>query len=201
MNATDFPELQRAFRLYGWALEKCCKEVCEPWPKGSPGPQSGDLQTSLATELFLVAVGWILLHESAHILLSHKIDGPNDLKRREERAADRFATEWLLEGVTDSTMLQKRSLGIAIANLTLIALDLRARRLDLLEHPRSVERLNDNLRSYLSDANAELACALAIAVLQAHFSIFGVDHTIDHDAAFGFLLDGLCIDLTRHRFQ
>ncbi|MGH9739020.1 MAG: phage exclusion protein Lit family protein [Candidatus Acidiferrales bacterium] len=201
MNATDFPELQQAFRLYGWALNKCCTGVCEPWPREFPSPQNGDLQTRLATELFLVAVGWILLHESAHILLGHKIDGPNDLKKREECEADRFATEWLLQGVTDSTMLQKRSLGIAIANLILIALDLRAERLDLLEHPRSVERLNDNLRNYLPDADTELAYALAIAVLQAHFWIFGVNHTIDHDAAFGFLLDGLCTDLTRHRFQ
>jgi hypothetical protein len=199
MNAADFPELQQAFRLYGWALNKCCTAVCEPWPREFPSPQNSDSQTRLATELFLVAVGWILLHESAHILLNH-VDGPADLLKREEREADAFATEWLLEGVNDPKMLQKRSLGITIANLSLMALDLRAKRLDLPQHPRSVERLNANLRNYLSDADAELACALAIAVLQAHFSIFGVNHTIDHDAAFGCLLDGLCVDLTRHQF-
>jgi hypothetical protein len=199
MNATDFPELQQAFRLYGWALNKCCTGGCEPWPREFPTPQNGDSQTRLATELFLVAVGWILLHESGHILLNHA-DGPADLLEREERAADAFATEWLLEGVNDTKMLQKRSLGIAIANLSLMALDLRAKRLDLPHHPRSVERLNANLRNYLSDADAELGCALAIAILQAHFSIFGVKHTIDQDAAFGCLLDGLCVDLTRHQF-
>jgi hypothetical protein len=185
--------------LNGWSLNKCCVGVCEPWPREFPSPQNDDLQTRLATELFLVAVGWIILHESAHILLNHA-DGPADLLKREEREADAFATEWLLEGVNDTKMLQKRSLGIAIANLSLIALDLRAKRLDLSQHPRSVERLNANLRNYLSDTDAELAYALAIAVLQAHFSIFGVNHTIDHDAAVGLLLDGLCVDLTRHQF-
>src|SRR5258708_640549 len=28
VNAADFPELQRAFRLYGWALNKCHREEC-----------------------------------------------------------------------------------------------------------------------------------------------------------------------------
>jgi hypothetical protein len=199
MNANDFPELQQAFRLYGWALDKSCKGVCKPWPREFPNPQNGDLQTRLATELFLVAVGWILLHESAHILLNHA-DGPADLLKREEREADAFATGWLLEGIKDTKMLQKRSLGIAIANLSLMALDLRAKRLELPEHPRSIERLNANLRNYLSDTDAELARGLAIAVLQAHFSIFGVKHTIDHDSALGVLFDGLCVDLTRHQF-
>jgi hypothetical protein len=200
VSAADFPELQRAFRLYGWALTKCLRGACEPWPEGFPSPGNGDLLVRLATELFLVAVGWILLHESAHILFAHTLDGPNDLKKREEVEADRFATEWLLQGVTDRKILQKRSLGIAIANLTLMALDLRARRLDLPEHPRSVERLNANLRTYLCDEDAELAYAFAIAVLQAHFSIFGVTHTIDNEVSFGFLLDDLCVDLTRHQF-
>jgi len=199
MNATDFPELQQAFRLYGWALTKCCPGICESWPREFPSPQNGDSQTMLATELFLVAVGWILLHESAHILLNHA-DGPAEMLKSQEREADAFATEWLLEGVNDAKMLQKRSLGIAIANLSLMALDMRAKRLDLPQHPRSVERLNANLRNYLSDEDGELAYALAIAVLQAHFSIFGVNHAIDHDAAFGPLLDGLCVDLTRHQF-
>jgi hypothetical protein len=82
----------------------------------------------------------------------------------------------------------------------LTALDLRAKRLDLTDHPRAVERLNVNLRNYLSDEDAELAHALAITVLQAHFSIFSTDHAIDHDAEFGNLLDSLCVDLTRHKF-
>jgi Peptidase U49 len=200
VNAVDFPELQKAFRLYGWALNKCHREACEAWPGEFPSSQNVDLQTRLATELFLVAVGWILLHESAHILLDHKIDGPSDLKKREERDADRFASEWLLDRVTDRKLLQKRSLGIAIATLTLTALDLRAKRLDLKDHPRAVERLSVNLRNYLSDEDAELAHALAITVLQAHFSIFHVDHAIDHHAEFGNLLDSLCVDLTHHNF-
>jgi hypothetical protein len=200
VSAADFPELQRAFRLYGWALTKCLRGACEPWPGEFPTPANGDLQTRLATELFLVAVGWILLHESAHILSAHTLDGPNELKKREEVEADRFATEWLLQGVTERKILQKRSLGIAVANLTLMALDLRAKRLDLPEHPRSVERLNANLRVYLCDEDAELAYAFAAAVLQAHFSIFGIKHAIDNDASFGILLDAFCVDLIRHEF-
>jgi hypothetical protein len=200
VNAADFPQLQEAFRLYGWALNKSHRGACEPWPEESPSPQGTDSQTTLATKLFLIAVGWILLHESAHILFDHKMDGPSDLKKREEREADRFATEWLLDAVSDRKLIQERSLGIAIAILVLTARDLRAERSDLPDHPRSVERLNVNLRNYVSDEDAELAHAFSIAVLQAHFSIFRVDHAIDHDAEFGPLLDGLCFDLTRHRF-
>jgi len=119
---------------------------------------------------------------------------------RGPRDADRFATEWLLDGVTDRTFLQKRSLGIAIATLTLTALDLRAARSDYPGYPRAIERLNASLRNYLSDEDAELAHALAITVLQAHFSIFDINHAIDHDAEFGNLFDALCLDLTRHNF-
>jgi hypothetical protein len=53
VNAADFPELQQAFRLYGWALNTCDREVCQPWPEESPSSEDGDLQARLATELFL----------------------------------------------------------------------------------------------------------------------------------------------------
>lgn len=130
-----------------------------------------------------------MLHESASIFFDHKIKGPKDPKKQEERDAGRFATEQLLTGISDSKMLQKRSLGIAIATLTLTALDLRAKRLELGAHPRSVERLHTNLRNYISEEDAELAHAVAISVFLAHVSIFGVEHAIDHNAEFGPLLD------------
>jgi len=42
---------------------------------GLPEPRPPQPADTLVTELFQIAVGWIILHESAHVLFGHAMDG------------------------------------------------------------------------------------------------------------------------------
>lgn len=66
------------------------------WPYGLDGTLAdADEHLALAEEVFLAAVGWICLHEFAHIKLEH--DGDRGHAIENEREADVQATKWLFE--------------------------------------------------------------------------------------------------------
>src|SRR4029077_14422079 len=44
VSAVECPEWQAAFRVYGWAMNKCIRGECEPWPEASPTPINDDMQ-------------------------------------------------------------------------------------------------------------------------------------------------------------
>jgi hypothetical protein len=99
----------------------------EPWPGDLPTPrfpvdgQEVDV-VPLATHLWLMALAWILHHELTHIRLGHLDRG--DARIDDEIAADEGATDWLLQGVRDPNAQLVRSLGIAIAVVTLAGFSL-----------------------------------------------------------------------------
>jgi hypothetical protein len=68
------PALAGALDLYEWALAAVSMKTIQPWPEDAPRPVAKpDRESALhvASEIFLVAVAWILLHEIAHIELKH----------------------------------------------------------------------------------------------------------------------------------
>lgn len=66
-----------------------------PWPYDSEGKLIFDDESlAVAERIFLGAVGWILLHELAHIDRKH---GKTEDPIKQEKEADADATKWLLE--------------------------------------------------------------------------------------------------------
>jgi hypothetical protein len=119
-NATS-----EAARLYVWALRCVHDETVEQWPESAPKPSADVQEATLAVinELFLVATGWIMLHESGHIILEHPVAMlPRAIA--EENEADRFATDYVLTNISDPAVLLKRALGVAVANIVLVTIDL-----------------------------------------------------------------------------
>ena len=103
-NATD------AMRVYEWSLHVARGTKFEQWPSRLPRPQSNQVLESplaVANELFLVAVAWICLHEIGHVTHEHTAVpiGPRALL--EEQEADKFATDWLLEGLSDEALISQ----------------------------------------------------------------------------------------------
>jgi Peptidase U49 len=116
--------------------------------------------------------------------------------QKEEHEADKFASDWLLDGVTDAAVMQKRALGIAVANIVLILVDLAMGRPRAATHPKSHERLQRNLRSDRIPDDS-LVHAFAMVLLQMHLTVFGVNHTLDLEGAFACLVEDMCFDLQR----
>jgi hypothetical protein len=74
------------------------------WPTCLPFPNPNSVHQTVydaINNLFLGAVGWIILHEVAHVILNHQVETSADLRRRHEHEADSWATEWIFKAVPD----------------------------------------------------------------------------------------------------
>jgi hypothetical protein len=130
----------------------------DPLPLGA----EQDLEV-LATELALCGAGWVMHHELAHARLNHLQPGVDILSTEEE--ADREATEWLLAGAAGAAV-KKRSLGIAVATLTLVRLEDRIGRVPnpdgSYDYPAAIERLRIALGDRRIDELATGVAAIAL---------------------------------------
>jgi hypothetical protein len=184
----------RAGALADWALTHAVDALTDtPWPADLPQPAAARSVTPTATggatttdveevsdermadEIFLCAVAWILHHELAHIEAGHTdvvtVDSVAD-----ERAADAAATQWILDGVTDDIVIQKRGLGIAAATVALAALELQLPAADphaARSHPKAAERLRAAL-SHTAFGGDHVVLYFAVIALKAHFDRAGL---------------------------
>jgi len=190
-----------ALRLYEWSLNAAMGSKFELWPSTLPHPQPNPVPESLlavANELFLVAVAWIFLHEVGHVTYDHTAEpiGPRALQ--EEQEADKFASDWLLNGLSDEALIQKRSLGIAAANVVLVALDLGVGTFHSKTHPPSYERAHRNLR-FRQLEEEHMVHAFMTVLLQFHLTVFEREHQLSPDAPFHGMFDDLCFQLGRNQ--
>jgi hypothetical protein len=192
-----------ALDLYEWALKSVGAQRLEPWPEQLPQPaREPEYGSSLhvANEVFLMAVGWILLHEMGHIAHSHPFNAPPSESKDFEIEADHFATEHALGGITDQSVLLKRALGVAVANIVLVTTDIsvRSSQFGSLTHPPSEERLSRNLRRELLPEGHPIHGFVA-AMLQIHAAKYGVPFGLDEHAHFSSLVDDFCLAINRFR--
>jgi hypothetical protein len=190
-----------ALDLYEWAIRCVRNGQYDPWPARAPCPTRMPKLASpnaVATELFLTAVAWMLLHETGHIALKHPLL-ETSRARVEENQADAFATHHVLDGVSEPDILFKRSLGIVVANVILVLLDLMSEQEHSPFYPTVEERLIRNLReNQLADPCRPIH-AFATVLLQVHLHMFGVPYKLDEHPEFGSFVDDFCRDLHRSR--
>ncbi len=109
-----------------WAIENDVDRTGSVYPIDLPKPRAnpyadGTQLEKLHFNSFITAVAWITLHEIAHIVLNHSTTPTDDLEklRRDEREADAWAAEWLMEKApTDHDRVSRLNgivLGIALA--------------------------------------------------------------------------------------
>jgi hypothetical protein len=114
-NATD----EQALDLFGWVFN-AWKDPNAPqeWPIGLPRPSEPSRAPSsdgLADEITLMAIGYLILHEIAHIILLHGPTEKSGWSIDQEKEADQQAVEWFLAAYRDSTDNQRIRRGLAIA--------------------------------------------------------------------------------------
>lgn len=193
-------EAVTALDLYEWAIRCVRTEKHDPWPSDAPRPSRTPpfvLPVQVANEVFLVAVGWMLLHELGHIAHQHPFIETSRAKR-EENEADRFATLHVLEGVSDPSVLLKRSIGIAVANVLLVLLDILPETASSDAYPPAEERLSRNLRENQL-LQSHPVHAFATALLQVHLQRFGTPHDLNEKDTFASFVDDFCLALSRSR--
>jgi hypothetical protein len=176
------PELKLALEMYQWSNNSLRNKDGFCWKENYPSPQKNteDMESdeSIATELFLCAIAWILHHEIAHIYHQHPNQTTDAESRAQEKEADSSATKWILENITDSKILQKRGLGIAIAVLAITSQDILSGSFNATTHPKSFERLFDVIDPYFIDEN-HLVYSFITIILRFHMTIRGLEIDIN----------------------
>jgi hypothetical protein len=159
-------ELSNGRELFGWSINHLATITTSDWPVALPVPAWPPANgfEGLVLEIFLVAAAWMILHECGHQLLQRPArDGLSSYDIEWE--ADRYATEWLFDGVNSDQAATKIAMGICVA----VGL-LEANRGDFLSttHPNPFNRLKAAL-AYRDFPEDDLAYAFALSVLNMNW--------------------------------
>lgn len=149
----------------------------EALPFGLPQPFAETEYASdqhVADELFLVALGYILHHELAHLKLGH-VGEKGVASVLQEKDADREAANWLLEGLDDewTPMFVKRALGIAIGLSWLASLNVYIGPAASKTHPPAYDRLYQVLAQHIEDSGHPV-WAMVSLILSLHLQNQGI---------------------------
>ncbi len=180
------PEFCTRLDLFNWALNNMLYEGTGLWPQDAPQPS---IETSSCTdELFLVAIGWILHHEIAHLRRNHA-QAHRIYTNQQEREADADAVGWVLGACADAQMRTKRQLGMAIALLSMQFLDEpQGSGTYLGTHPPTSARIFDCLNDAKVDLDG-LAYTLCAIAMHFHLGQHSLTSELDGDS-FQTILDG-----------
>lgn len=187
--------------MYSWALTNVWQETEEKWPLGLPTPQGSSPFGSVihvATELFLVALGWILHHEVGHIVHGHSMQKHRS-KREQELEADQAANTWLFEGSQNLAIRQKLALGVVTA-LSMLSTRRQPGRDAAADdpHPHPLERLVRALEACrLPDDHA--AYAYAISAMQMNMVLTYYTYISLSDVPFRECFEALCLVIRTHQ--
>lgn len=186
------PRTSAAYTLHRRLLEAHVAKARAPWPLPDLKPvrfPEPNTDGHVANELFLTAVSWIIHHEIAHCRLDHEELTVNSV--RQEADADRAATDWVCHDNAESGPLFKRALGIACANLHLLAYDLQQNRVHWTTHPPTYERLLANLDRIGFEENHKVY-AFGFVLLEILLAHHGINVEVDRAVSFHEMLATAC---------
>ncbi len=188
-------EVGEALEQFRWAIDRAFFKKDSAWPDAPPIPVTvgtGDTSAhGVASELSLVALGFLLLHELGHADLGHSGEAENQDILMMEADADAVAVETALASAPPgSSRAEKVRLGIVIAFGIVLGIELvrwkRGGRRQDPTHPLAWQRLERALARFHSEKD-DPSWAFLTAVLATHMHHVGLDTsgTFEHarDAA------------------
>lgn len=100
------PQVRGAFDLLNWAAHGEKEKKRFEWPAHLPRPNSDQIdpqRLEKTNRMFLGVLGFILLHEVAHLDKEHTLTkhAPAGERMSDEECADRWAAKWLLDRCGD----------------------------------------------------------------------------------------------------
>ena len=171
LDLASRPNVCDAIDVLNWARNNQAVSGVEVWPEALPRPASGATGSavSVANELFLVAIAWIIHHEIAHVRANHPAMH-RTYAVKQELEADEIATDWILDNCQDPAQRKKRELGMVTALLAMQLLDEPSGvETYVRSHPPTVERLYACLERAQVD-NDGAPRAFAAVAMQWHLS-------------------------------
>jgi len=174
-------ETREVSTLLSWATSADVASQYSSWPQNVPTPSSDpqDINIKAANELFLMAIGWMILHEIAHIELNQKPPSCDNESIQQEQEADNWASAWIMEKWEEfnpsERVFIKRTLGITFAISIASAFELHTERTSKT-HPNIIDRYLNFLDKYVPEEDSEkahkkeIAWLAAIASLNTHIS-------------------------------
>lgn len=198
LNQTMFevggtPRTEAAYRLYRELLQAHATGKPITWPSLEIVPAQFPKEGSdayVANELFLVAISWVIHHEIAHARLEHQEVTVASILQENE--ADQAATRWICVGTQETQPLHKRSMGIVIAVLVLLAYDIEAGRTHSKTHPPTFERLILNLDA-TGLGQDEMIYAFAFVLLEIHLVQSKISYEVDKEGTFRDMCVSACL--------
>jgi hypothetical protein len=159
----------QALRLVN-ASKELIRDPHYRWPAALPVPDahpSAGQHLWYVNQLFLAATSWVLLHEVAHVHLSHEQTTTSEIRVRQEFEADDWATRWILEKAPEDLRREFRSLGCA-TGLAWVGLVDEVRR-GGTQHPHASQRLTA-CSGYFPSAELSPALEMATHIVKAFFN-------------------------------
>lgn len=152
------------------AAEELLRDPSATWPAdlALPDPHA-EIETHAwyVNQLFLAATAWVLLHEIAHVHLGHEETTIAEIRIRQEREADEWATRWVLEQAPEDLRREFRSVACA-TGLAWIGLGDEIQR-GLTTHPHASQRLTA-CSSFFPSAETSPALEMAGHIVKAFFN-------------------------------
>ena len=179
VDPAEYPELWKAMELYAWLINAWFDPTAsQTWPEGFPQPTPDnppDSWEAYANECTLYGVGYILLHEIAHVARGHGPSrGDAGWSIEQEKEADRQAIDWLFSDQPDpaSRTRIKRGIAVGLALVSQVAGAMFTGKFASKDHPPEWQRL-DQIVHYIEDDPAHPVFAFLSQVLPFFRTISG----------------------------
>jgi hypothetical protein len=183
----------KAVAMLRWILTARRNNPTSTWPTSLPAPVPDPPYAStlhVANELTAVSIAWILHHEISHLKLGHTVFIPPDLRKQQEMDADHEATEFILPGAEGRVELSRRALGIVIATLAIVALDLNRHSFASDTHPESYKRVIATLDTVHLVEEHDAVRHVACIMLKLLMHIFSIEEpSVSYERPMDCLLD------------
>jgi hypothetical protein len=138
-------------------------------------------QRTLGEGMFRIACTWIILHEIGHLHLGHvSCRGYESISQ--EKEADRFATDWLLDGASSSRNAEASRtnalFGVAIALIWVTVFNVFLGQMETATHPQGYDRLFQILDQTIDRQNKDehvMVWYFVVEMLRIHMWSAGYD--------------------------
>lgn len=210
-----------AIQLLKWAISADMNATCSltqeldfhdnSYPEDSPKPfdeATDDPIIMLASDITMIGMGFILLHEIAHVELEH----PAMISPRakiEEDEADEWAVDTILKGIENYCsdqypdresahilVTQKRSLGLLLTFLWIMGQDHSRASGEFRSHPPTNERLYKAICTAVTDSN-DLIWAFSHTAMATEFCLSVAERPKERFNTFREAVEHWCLCIAR----
>lgn len=169
IDLRSVPEIREALSLLQWAFEEFLNDDPSDWPANVDMAKIDKSPTIWQNAGLMYTMPFLMLHEIYHHACGHQPNTPPEVSIQEEQEADRMATEFILDHLppNDSGFLV-RGIGMVVALMMMIGIDIHRGEFRIRSHPRSFDRLFNSIERFLVSEPDHHIWLFALCLLMLH---------------------------------